>query len=97
MDFCACAMRRIDGFVYVCARHSDVSDSCLCVQMPFHIHALSVWLCLVPSLSFRLSGLDSKPARTEKRSRPSFHSFSSLANTYLSSSLSLAKTRTHQC
>lgn len=29
------------GCVCVCGRHSGVSDSCLCVQMPFHMHALS--------------------------------------------------------
>lgn len=36
---------------FMCGRHGDVSDSCLCVQMPFHMHAL-FWLCLVPSPSF---------------------------------------------
>lgn len=37
-------------------------------------HACSLlWLCLVPSPSFSLSGFESKPGRTERRFSPSFH------------------------
>lgn len=58
---------------FVRGRHSDVSDSCLCDQMPFHMHAL-FWLCLVPSPSFSLLAFESKPSRTDKGCSPGFHS-----------------------
>lgn len=64
--------RHTDKFVR--GRHCDVSDSCLCVQMPFHMHAL-FWHCVRPRLHLLVSWVFSRQRAAEQRraSAPSFH------------------------
>ena len=52
-------------------RHSDVSDPCLCVQMPFHMHAL-FWLCLIHSPSFSLLGFEPNARQNGRGVEPRF-------------------------